>query len=512
MFISTYIRAARNAALVAASCTLVACGGGGGSAGTSPFGSSGGDASLAQRCSPSNPYRGDATATTSTGSLATERSWLRSYIDDAYLWYDKVPAVDTASYNNDTSQGFMSSIVGYFDALTNIPEDRFSFVYSTKAWKDLANSGVSLSYGAEWVIGSTTAPYNVRIGYVDPNSPASTTTLMRGDTIESINGTQVNQLSYQDLRAHLYPSSTTQRSFVFSRGGTNLAAVSMSPANVVKKPVLDAQVVDVGGQKVGYMVFNDHLLPAEAQLIDAINTFKNQQVSDLVLDLRYNGGGFLYLASELAYMIAGPGITYTNGTSKTFEKLQYNSKRTNDNARPATPFINTSCFPNASFQCTNQQSLPTLNLSRVYVLTSGGTCSASESVINGLRGVDVQVHLVGTTTCGKPYGFTARDNCGLSYFPIEFKGVNAKGFGDYASGFAATCTAGDDLSHLLGDTSEAKFATALYMRANDNACPPSPLGVSKEAFAAAKQGQPLSDGTVVREPVRENRVHLGLQR
>lgn len=497
---------------LAAICMVAACGGGGGSAGTSAFGQQpGGDTSLAQRCSPNNPYRGDATAATGTGTLAIERSWIRSYIDEAYLWYEKVPAVDTASYNNDTPQGFMSSISGYFKALTGIPEDRFSFVYSTKAWQDLTISGVSLAYGAEWVIGSTSAPYNVRIGYIDPNSPASAASLMRGDTIESINGTAVNQLSYQDLRSHLYPSDTTQRNFVFSRAGTPLSAVNMSATNIVKTPVLNASVVNVNGQKIGYMVFNDHLVTAEAQLIEAINTFKSQQVSDLVLDMRYNGGGYLYIASRLAYMIAGPDFTYTEGTSKTFEKLQFNSKRTADNARPATPFYNTSCIANANFQCTSTQPLPTLNLGRVYVLTSGGTCSASESVINGLRGVGVEVHLVGTNTCGKPYGFSAKDNCGISYFPIEFKGVNAVGFGDYASGFAAACTAGDDLSRQLGDTSEAKFATALYMRANGNACPPTPLGLNKSAIEAAKQGQPASDGLMLRGPIRENRLHLNLQ-
>ena len=83
-----------------------------------------------------------------------------------------------------------------------------------------------------------------------------------------------------------------------------------------------------------------------------------------------------------------------------------------------------------------------MNLSRVYVLTGGTTCSASESIINGLRGVDVEVIQIGSTTCGKPYGFYPEDNCGTTYFSIQFKGVNAAGFGDYADGFSPSNTSG----------------------------------------------------------------------
>ena len=107
-----------------------------------------------------------------------------------------------------------------------------------------------------------------------------------------------------------------------------------------------------------------------------------------------------------------------------------------------------------------------MNLGRVYVLSSPGTCSASEAIVNGLRGVDVEVVLVGGTTCGKPYGFTAKDNCGISYFPIEFQGVNDKGFGDYADGFGptTTCTVAGDFSKALGDSSEGMLAAALNHR------------------------------------------------
>jgi carboxyl-terminal processing protease len=104
------------------------------------------------------------------------------------------------------------------------------------------------------------------------------------------------------------------------------------------------------------------------------------------------------------------------------------------------------------------------------VLSTAGTCSASESVINGLRGADVEVIQIGGTTCGKPYGFTPVPNCGTTYFSIEFKGVNNKGFGDFTDGFAPTCQVSDDLTRPVGDQNEGLLAAALTYRATQ-ACP-----------------------------------------
>jgi hypothetical protein len=100
--------------------------------------------------------------------------------------------------------------------------------------------------------------------------------------------------------------------------------------------------------------------------------------------------------------------------------------------------------------------------------------------MNGLRGIDVQVIQIGGTTCGKPYGFYPQDNCGTTYFSIQFKGINAKGFGDYSDGFVpgatttgsfAGCQVADDFSHALGDANEALLAAALAYR-QSSTCPP----------------------------------------
>jgi hypothetical protein len=173
------------------------------------------------------------------------------------------------------------------------------------------------------------------------------------------------------------------------------------------------------------------------------------------------------------------------------------------------PFLDTS----QGFSGPRGQALPTLNLTRVFVLTSPNTCSASESIINGLRGVGVQVVEIGTTTCGKPYGFYPQDNCGTTYFSIEFQGVNAQGFGDYPDGFSPAntvsspgvslpgCSVADDFSHGLGDPAEGRLAAALGYRI-DQGCP------AAAASAVAGRARDLSsaDGLAQKSPWRQNRI------
>ncbi|GIT39401.1 MAG: hypothetical protein Ct9H300mP8_05970 [Gammaproteobacteria bacterium] len=137
--------------------------------------------------------------------------------------------------------------------------------------------------------------------------------------------------------------------------------------------------------------------------------------------------------------------------------------------------------PPEGFLASQGAALPTLDLERLFVLTGPGTCSASESIINGLRGIDVDVVQIGASTCGKPYGFYAFDNCGTTYFSIQFRGSNAKGFGDYTDGFSPTnepssgtplpgCFVLDDFDHALGDPLEGRLNTALAYRIN-GVCP-----------------------------------------
>jgi carboxyl-terminal processing protease len=399
------------------------------------------------------------------GTLTDELKWVRSYVDETYLWYQEVPNVSPTGYSNP---------IDYFDVLktpaitaSGRPKDQFHFTYATDAWEATSQNGVELGYGISW---SSTdegvLPRVWRVTMVEPGSPASAAGLRRGDTVVSVDDVSISDTSSAGidvLNAGLLPARAgVSHRFVMRRPGDTLN-VTMSAQNVSATPVQSAQVLLTQTGRIGYLVFNDHNAVAETQLIGAIRFFKEDRVDDVVLDMRYNGGGYLDIASELAYMIAGPGPT----TGKVFERLRFNDKTA---AETPLGFHTTAVGFPSPLPTAAGTALPYLGLKRVTLLTSPDTCSASESVINSLRGVDVEVNVIGGATCGKPYGFTPADNCGTTYFAIQFQGVNAKGYGDYADGFQPTCRASDDLSRGLGDVSESMLSAALQYR-NTGVCP-----------------------------------------
>jgi carboxyl-terminal processing protease len=480
-----HARAARHALAALGLAALASLGGcvGGDSvnnAPQSPVGVQSGQ--LGQQCAANNPFRADAVdangsnpAATRIESLTREKEWIRAYVNEAYLWFDKVPSLNPLAADFSNESQVYASLDNYFSDLTvnrtnPAREDRFSFTLPTKQWRALSEQGVSLGYGIEFAVVSNTVPRVIRIAYVEPNTAAARAGLRRGDQVTSVNGFDIDtntQAGLDAINAAIFPSVAGTNTLGFSRNGASAGTFALAAADVALTPVPTTRRLSTPSGDVGYIAFNDHILTAEDQLVAAFRSLAG--VSDLVLDLRYNRGGFLFLAAQTGYMIAGAQRTGT----RVFEKLEYNSKRSAESNSPnaITPFFNIT-RANAT--------LPTLNLGRVWVLSTGSTCSASESIINGLRGIGVTVNVIGGNTCGKPFGFTARDNCGISYFPIEFKGVNAVGFGDFGNGFAPTCDARDDFSRAQGDPTEAMLAQALNHRAT-NSC--------SQAFAQGKAGE-----------------------
>src|SRR3984957_1982389 len=213
-------------------------------------------------------------------------------------------------------------------------------------------------------------------------------------------------------------------------------------------------------------------------------------------------------------MIAGPGPT----TGQTFELSQFNSKYPTVNPVTGATLVPVGFHSTTQgFSTTAGQALPSLNLARVFVLTTASTCSASESIINSLRGVNIQVIEVGSTTCGKPYGFYPADNCGVTYFTIQFQGINAQGFGDYPDGFTpqntvATegvllpgCSVADDFDHALGDPAEGLLASALGYRST-GACPVPPSGIAPIS-PLQTNAHASANGVVIKPFWRQNRLY-----
>ncbi len=473
------------------------------------------------------------------GSLTTEKSWIRAFVNETYLWYQEVPFVDPAKYvigavvpyiypssNGQTSVLLQSNVDvadAYFNSQRTLavtasgkPKDQFHFTYKTDEWVALSTAGNSVGFGFQVALLASAPPRVAVVAYTDPGTPAAANSLTRGAKFLKINGVDVATGDASVINEGLFSplANKTYTYQVLDLGSSAPRTFSMTAVTVTSTPVQNVRTLPAPYSSVGYLQFNDHLATAEGQLIAAVNQLKAANggagITDLVLDIRYNGGGLLDIASEAAYMIAGAAAT--NG--KVFERLGFNDKNPFRLSDPdlITPFWSVS----QGFSAPTGQALPQLGLSRVFVLTGAGTCSASEAIMNGLKGVGVEVIQIGETTCGKPYGFLPQENCSVTYFTVQFKGINNAGFGDYADGFVpggagtaannlAGCVVADDFSKPLGDITEARLAAALRYRSS---------GSCGGASASSGLGSPATTAAVaVSEPAlgrsfaRENRIY-----
>jgi C-terminal processing protease CtpA/Prc len=432
---------------------------------------------FAARCetprSGNDPFTGAAYPDVA-GSALTEKLWLRAWTNETYLWFDEVPDNNP---NDFTTAAYFAQLKT--DALTasGKPKDNFHFSQPTDEYNERTQSGTSSGYGLAWEFVSNRAPRELIVRYIEPNSPAGQTAIMRGaslqriDDIDFISTTDQNEIDA--INAALFPSAvgTTHR-FEFLTADGDTISTELSSAVIELSPVQNVQVLDSAAGRIGYLQFNSFITPSQAALIEAFQTFVDTTATEVILDLRYNGGGSLALSAQLAYMIAGPNQT----NNRIFEDLVYNRKR---QAPAPIPFYDRGIdYVNGVF---TDRRLPSPELTRVFILSSENTCSASESLINGLRGIDVEVVLIGDTTCGKPFGFAPEDNCGTTYFTIQLQGINDKGFGEYSDGFSPVaspifddqilgCKVADDFDNALGSPDEALLETAIYF-AENNQCP-----------------------------------------
>ncbi|WP_031570019.1 S41 family peptidase [Rheinheimera texasensis] len=458
------------------------------------------------------------------GTAMHEKLWLRSWSNRTYLWYKELPDLDPASY----------STLAYFDLLktsnktdSGAAKDNFHFYQDTAEYKKQTQSAVTSGYGIEWIFTATRPPRQLTVAYTEPGSPAATALLSRGSKLLEVDGIDfVNdntQAGVNAINAALFPAKAGEsHQFTVQQADGSRKSFTLQSADVSTVPVHNVKVLQSGSKKVGYLQFNTHIAAAQPQLISAVEQFRNEAVSELVVDLRYNGGGLLALASQFGYMVSGPNQIQ----SRYFDKLQFNDKYPNTDpvtgeALEPTPFYSRGIDYNAG-RLTNQ-TLPNLSLNRIFVLTTDNTCSASEAFINALRGIDVEVIQIGGKTCGKPYGFYPTDNCGTTYFTIQFSGVNAKGFGDYAAGFTPKpapqfaadikgCPVADDLSKPLGDAQEGLLKTALFYAGN-NSCPVLTAAQQAQTQQALSAAAPLqSDGLAIRDPRQQEFMQHNLLR
>ncbi|QHJ11868.1 putative CtpA-like serine protease [Paraglaciecola mesophila] len=407
------------------------------------------------------------------GDSMDEKLWLRSWTNNTYLWYDEVDDNDPTNF----------STIQYFEQLktdfrtdSGSFKDNFHFSQSTEEYLTRTQSSIAFGYGISWEFIQATAPRRIIVRYTEPGSPAAQAGLERGDELLALNDIDFVHTEDRDeidaINQILFPTSAgAETKFTLRKVSGEQIDYQLSAQSVVISPVHNAKIINAEMGDIGYLQFNSHIQSAQSQLISAFELFNTSHIDALVLDMRYNGGGLLAMASQLAYMVTGSAQT----DNLTFNQLTFNNKHPNTDPVTGRTLQPTRFYSREIDYDRNvftNNSLPSLGLNRVYILTSGATCSASEALINGLRGIDIDVVLMGDTTCGKPYGFYPTDNCGTTYFTIQFQGSNQKGFGEYSDGFIPTpnpifeadvqgCLVEDDFNHALGTVDEGMLNAAL---------------------------------------------------
>ena len=408
---------------------------------------------------------GSASAPPSDCSVASQKAWLGGYMNDWYFWYRISPQPDPAPY---------ADVQSYFDALlytgssADFPRDRYSGSQTTESFNRFFGDGASLGYGIS-VAGlelnrNGALPLHVR--YVEPLSPAAAQGVQRGDRVLTVNGRPASELIVADDFAALTPQQAGDiLSLTLRRNGVD-RTLNVSAAIFNLTPVTGTTVLTTaGGRRLGYVAVKDMVSQALAPLETTFSRFVAEGVQDLVLDLRYNGGGLVSTGGTLASYIAG-----ARGTNLNYASLLYNDKRASSS--------------NTSYRFSAQSSA--LSLPRVFVLMGRRTCSASEQVINGLRGAGVEVVAVGETTCGKPVGFLPTSACGRTYSVVNFESVNQRNEGRYFDGFAPTCAVAEDFSVAQGGNADP-LMTAAKRAADTGACPAGTASADRAFPLAARR-------------------------
>lgn len=356
---------------------------------------------------------------------------MQDVLEAHYLWYQFLPRVDAASY---------SSPDAYLDAV-RYPLDRgFTYITSRAANDAFFDASQFVGLGFSFRTDAT----ELRLQQVFEGSPAHEAGLTRGSRIVEVNGRTVATL----VAANAVDAAIgedivgTEVELVLDTGGGGRRRVRLTKRVVTIPTVSSTTVLDVDGRRVAYMNFRNFVQPSYSALSSAFTQFRSLGVRDLVLDLRYNGGGLIDVAVALGSLIGG---AITDG--QVFTELRHNAR---DASR------------NQTFRFRNEASR--LDLPRLLVITTRASASASELVINALRPF-IPVVVVGDTTYGKPVGQNAVTFCDQVLAPVTFATLNARGEGNFFDGIAADCPAADDLDRQLGDPAEASFATALaYIR------------------------------------------------
>lgn len=364
-------------------------------------------------------------------STTSQNSWVRDQLTNYYYWYQHLPSnVNPASF---------TSPEAYLDAVRFRPIDNsYSYITSAAANNAFYSDSQFIGFG----FGQQTMTSEIRVLQVYEHSPAIEAGLSRGDRITHVNGQTVAAMVANGTIGSAFGATeigvASDITFVKASGEERRAR--MVKRLVTIPTVSLTQVVEVDGRRVGYLFFRNFVRPSTAALDEAFASLKAAGATDLVLDLRYNGGGLVDVAVHLASLIGG---------TRTAGQVMLNYVH-NDRVGPI--YNKTTRFLDTPEQ--------TLNLQRLIVITTRLSASASELIINSLRPY-MPVIVIGDTTYGKPVGQYGFNFCEKVLAPVAFALKNVNHEGDFFDGIAVDCAAPDDITHQLGDPAEASYAEAL---------------------------------------------------
>jgi len=400
-------------------------------------------------------------------------------MNQLYLWQINVP--DLADNRFATSVDFEIYLNQYSDPknlfqnlLYNPPApgrasadvvDQFSWIVDDYLTLEQQLSGTTKNSGVEYGLSLVSSGSNQVIGYVRyiiPNSDASGKDIKRGEVFYAVNGTSLNLTNYRSLLGSTDVNYTlnfadltydTNNNPVITPNGKNLA---LTKTNLAENPILIKKVITNGAHKIGYLMYNGFYPSYDLELNDVFAYFKSEAITDLVVDLRYNGGGSVLSSTRLASMITG------QFKGQIFDELAYNQKK---------PYLNQKYLFTDNIETT---AINSLNLTNLYVLTTRSTASASELIINGLDPY-INVIQIGDNTYGKNVAsvtlydsptFTKTNVNPSHRYAMQLivaRSQNSVGFGDYLDGLVPDYKLTERIKTLgvLGDPSEPLLSTAI---------------------------------------------------
>lgn len=401
--------------------------------------------------------------------LTDAKNYLYSIMSSIYYWSSSIPSVNADSY---------SDIFKYFDALC-VSNDRWSWMMDAAEYNSMETGTYSI-YGGKFLQPyEYYGDYGIYMGLVYDGSPLAAQGVTRGWHLTKLNGTAVNTL----ISAGTFNSTldTSPLTFTYLDLNGTEHTFTTSKATVQTSSVPKTAVYTQSdysslpsSAKVGYMLYTTFNSNMESQVTNAIQSFKSSGITDLIIDLRYNGGGDLSVCKDF-----GSLLVPSAGDGKIFLQLKHNSKYSSYDTQSSSVYK----FARSS---------NSLDLSRVFFITGSGTASASESLINGLKPY-MTVKQVGDTTYGKPNGmyvYSYPDNSiGKStleyvFLPICFYCVNSEGGGYFDNGIVPDNYRYDDLYHDFG-VKEDLISACLYFIATGT-YPAKPSKSSDTAFTKAQ--------------------------